>query len=163
MEHRSNRKQPLAQPIISRKLQKARVDNYLFFCSLRDMIGWARVFFFSSGDASLLQIHICGTTSTCGFLTRNRRTLHPFGEFSPRVLIKNIPCSCPCYDDGAVCVWLSNLSKPFERKLYQRSRGKGRTRLVVPPSDERWGTPEVDRTLRLAKGRTGLVFGAAQH
>jgi len=32
-----------------------------------------------------------------------------------------------------------------------------------PPSDERSGTPEVDRALRLAKGRTGLVFGAAQH
>ena len=27
------------------------------------------------------------------------------------------------------------------------------------PSDEQWGTPKVDRTLRLAKGRTGMVFG----
>ena len=32
-----------------------------------------------------------------------------------------------------------------------------------PPNDERWGTPGVDRALRLAKGRAILVFGDAQH
>ena len=32
-----------------------------------------------------------------------------------------------------------------------------------PPSDEQWGTSEVDRALGLAKDRTGMVFGDAQH
>ena len=32
-----------------------------------------------------------------------------------------------------------------------------------PPSDEQWGTQEVDKTLRLAKGRTGMLFGDNAH
>ena len=32
-----------------------------------------------------------------------------------------------------------------------------------PPSDEQWGTPEVDRPLRLDRGRTGIVYWDAQH
>jgi hypothetical protein len=49
-------------------------------------------------------------------------------------------------------------TQPLASEVSLRTSGPLR-----PPSDERWGTPEVDRTLRLAKGRTGLVFGAAQH
>ena len=32
-----------------------------------------------------------------------------------------------------------------------------------PPSDEQWGTPEIDRTLRVANGKTGMVSRDAQH
>ena len=66
-EQKKKHKKPQAQPIISRKQQKNTKSGpcgFLLFTRYDWLSLW---FFFCSGDASLLQIHISGTTSTCGF------------------------------------------------------------------------------------------------
>ena len=95
MKHRPDRKKNTGSANhISRKQQKntrSRLCVFLLFTRYDWLSLW---FFFCSGDASLLQVHISGTTSTCGFF------LSPLlVKISlDRVFIKNIPCSCPCYD-----------------------------------------------------------------
>ena len=59
---------------------------------------------------------------------------------------------------GTIARAWSPSMQPLAPEVFLRTSGSLRQ-----PSDEKWGTQELDRVLRLAKDKKGLVFGDAQH